>query len=157
MNKKQKDQKKQKMKYSGKQKCHTDKALIAYSTDLNQILSVNTEIGSIHDFKIFRNCRVWSYQVIQNAISKEFDLGFLGVNKYIPDAKIPHKKSKHHKLTKQEKKENRQLSQSRIRIENINREIKIFRICKEVRRHKQKKHNLFWNLIAGVVNFKLRN
>jgi len=42
---------------------------------------------------------------------------------------------------------------SRIKIENINREIKIFRICKEISRHKQKKHNLFWNLIAGVVKF----
>jgi hypothetical protein len=42
-------------------------------------------------------------------------------------------------------------------IENIKREIKIFRIWKEVRRHKQKNHNLFWNLIAGVVNFKLQN
>jgi hypothetical protein len=136
---------------------------MAYSTDLNQILSIDTNFGSVHDFKMFKGSRIWSYQVIQNATSKEFDLGFLGVTKYIPDAKIPHKKPKKSKsnpkpeLTKQEKRENRELSSTRVKIENINREIKIFRICKEVRRHKQKKHNLFWNLIAGIVNFKKRN
>ena len=117
---------------------------------------MKTDAGSVHDFKIFKNSRIWKYQIIQNANS-ELDLGFLGVKNYLKKAIIPHKNSKKHKLTKQQKRENRELSNSRIRIENINREIKIFRICKEIRRHKQKKHNLFWNLIAGVVNFKLRN
>jgi len=105
---------------------------------------------------MFKQSRVWKYQVIQKANS-ELDLGFLGVKNYLKNATIPHKSSKKHKLTKQQKIENKELSSSRIKIENINREIKIFRICKEVRRHKQKKHNLFWNLIAGVVNFKLDN
>ena len=67
------------------------------------------------------------------------------------------KKSKLHKLTSDQKIENKILAQARIKIENINREIKIFRITKEQRRHKQKKHNLFWNLVAGIVNLKLRN
>jgi hypothetical protein len=60
-------------------------------------------------------------------------------------------------LTPEQKLYNKELSRTRVKIENINREIKVFRICKEVRRHKQKKHNLFWNLIAGIVNFKKRN
>jgi len=119
-------------------------------------LSVATDVGSVHDFKIFKNSRIWKFQLIQNA-SSELDLGFLGVKTYLKNAVIPHKSSKKHPLTKEQKKENKELSSSRIKIENINREIKIFRICKEVRRHKQKKHNLFWNLIAGVVNFKLWN
>jgi len=84
-------------------------------------------------------------------------LGFLGVHNYLKKAFIPHKSSKKRRLTREQKRENKDLSSSRIKIENINREIKIFRICKETRRHKQKKHNLFWNLIAGVVNFKLWN
>lgn len=105
---------------------------------------------------MFKQTRIWKYQIIQKANS-EFDLGFLGVNKYLKNAIIPHRNIKKHKLTKEQRRENITLSRSRIRIENINREIKIFRICKEVRRHKQKKHNLFWNLIAGIVNFKLRN
>jgi hypothetical protein len=118
---------------------------------------VQTEVGSIHDFKLFKHSRIWTYQVIQKAKCQELDLGFLGVDKYLPNAKIPHKSTKKHPLTEQQKLDNKQLSSSRIKIENINREIKIFRICKETRRHKQKKHNLFWTLIAGVVNFKLGN
>jgi len=105
---------------------------------------------------MFKYSKIWKYQIIQKANS-ELDLGFLGVKSYLKNANLPHKSSKKRKLTKQEKKENRKLSSSRIKIENINREIKIFRICKETRRRKQKKHNLFWNLIAGVVNFKLWN
>lgn len=148
--------KKQKTKFSGKKKKHTEKALISFSPDLNQILTVDTNTGSVHDFKIFKESRIWTYQIIQQA-NTELDLGFIGVNKYLKNATVPHKSSKKNKLTKEQKRENKQLAKSRIKIENINREIKIFRICKETRRHKQKKHNLFWNLIAGVVNFKLRN
>jgi len=57
--------KKQRKKYSGKvrsgfgfskqslatTKKHTDKALIDYSTDLNQVLSGDTAAGPVHDFK----------------------------------------------------------------------------------------------------------
>jgi len=128
-----------------------------YSTDLNQILSVETNVGSVHDFKMFKQSRIWKYKFIQNTERQEFDLGFLGAKNYLKKAILPHKNSKNKKLTLIQKKENRELSKSRIKVENINREIKIFRICKETRRHKQRKHNLFWNLIAGVVNFKLRN
>jgi hypothetical protein len=104
---------------------------------------------------MLKESRVWKYQIIQNSKNQYLDLGFLGVNKYLPNATIPIKNSKLHKLTKEQKQENKILAQARIRIENINREIKIFRITKEVRRHKQKKHNLFWNIIAGIVKLPL--
>lgn len=131
--------------------------MIAYCTDLNQILALETGFGSKHDFTLFKTSRLWQYQVIRNAKSKEFDLGFLGVKAYLPDAKLPHKNTKLNKLTKEEKQENQKLAKTRVVIEHINREIKIFRITKEIRRHKQKKHNLFWTLVCGVVNFKKRN
>lgn len=101
--------------------------------------------------------RLWKYDVIKNSKHSYLDLGFIGVTKYLPNSKIPHKNSKLNKLNNTQKKENKILAKARIRIENINREIKIFRITKELRRHKQKKHNLFWNLVAGIVNLKLRN
>ena len=106
---------------------------------------------------MFKESRVWQYEVIRQANNQEFDLGFLGVKNYLPNAKIPHKKSKHKPLTDDQKKYNKSLSQTRVKIENINREIKIFRVCKETRRQKQKKHNLFWNLVAGIVNLKLKS
>ena len=106
---------------------------------------------------MFKESRVWQYEVIRQANNQEFDLGFLGVKNYLPNAKIPHKKSKYKPLTDDQKKYNKSLSQTRVKIENINREIKIFRVCKETRRQKQKKHNLFWNLVAGIVNLKLKS
>ena len=128
--------------------------MICYALELNLIIKVYTDNGSVHDFKMFKESRIWTLPSIQESTHQYLDLGFLGCNKYLPNSTIPHKNTKHNKLTEQQKQENKKLSQKRIRIENINRECKIFRIVKEVRRQKQKKHNLFWNLIAGLVNFK---
>jgi len=58
----------------------------------------------------------------QNA-NLELDLGFLGVQNYLKRLLFSIKANQEQK---------RELSRSRIRIENINREIKIFRICKKV-------------------------
>jgi len=79
---------KTKKKVFRQEKKHTDKALIAYSTDLNQILSVATDVGSVHDFKMFKQSRIWKFQIIQNA-NTELDLGFVGVQKYLKKAVIP--------------------------------------------------------------------
>ena len=49
--------KKQNLKYSGKQKCHTDKALIIYSLELNLILKVYIDYGATHDFKMFKDSK----------------------------------------------------------------------------------------------------
>ena len=124
-----------------------------YSLERNQILRVYTDIGSTHDFKMFKKSKIFSVQSIQKANTK-LDSGFQGVKYYLPNSHIPIKKSKLHKLTKKDKQHNTKLAKQRIKIENISREIKIFRICKETRRHKQKKHNLFWTIAAGMLNFK---
>ena len=81
-----------------------------YSTDLNQILSVETNVGSVHDFKMFKQSRIWKYKFIQNTERQEFDLGFLGAKNYLKKAILPHKNSKNKKLTLIQKKENRELS-----------------------------------------------
>jgi hypothetical protein len=131
--------------------------LIVYSLELNLILHVYTDKGSTHDFKMFKQSNIWTMPHIQSSKNQLLDLGFLGCKKYLPNSTLPNKNSKLKKLTKKQKKENTQLSKKRIRIENINRECKIFRIVKSIRRQKQTKHNLFWNLIAGLVNFKHLN
>ena len=105
---------------------------------------------------MFKQSKIYKVQSIQKANSK-LDSGFQGVRQYLPNSQIPIKSSKHSKLTKEEKQQNTKLAKERIKIENINREFKVFRICKETRRHKQKKHNLFWKIIAGMLNFKHSN
>ena len=67
---------------------------------------------------------------------------------------MPVKSSKNHPLTKEQKKSNQQLASERIVIEHINRECKVFRICKEQYRGKHKNYTRTWKVVAGLVNFK---
>jgi hypothetical protein len=53
---------------------------------------------------MLKESRLWKYEVIKNSKHSYLDLGFLGVSKYLPNSHIPHKKSKLHKLTDEQKK-----------------------------------------------------
>jgi DDE superfamily endonuclease len=118
------------------------------------VIAISTNVGSIHDFEIFKKSKTWLKTAIQNAILLA-DSGFQGIQKYLQNCLIPYKKSKNIELTEDQKWWNKALAQERVKIENINHEFKIFKICNLKRRHKQKKFSLFWNLVGGLVNFKL--
>ena len=73
----------------------------------------------------------------------------------------PHKKPRKSKsnpnpvLTEEQKQENRQLGKIRIRVEQVIRELKIFRILSERYRNRRKRFSLRMNLVAGLYNFEL--
>lgn len=115
------------------------------------IIKIDCVKGSIHDFKLFKNSKLkFDKQVIILA-----DLGYLGIKQLFKNAMIPYKASKNKPLTEEEKRYNKQLSKKRIIVENKIRECKIFRIVKDVYRGKHKNYGLTWNLVAGLVNFKV--
>lgn len=58
-------------------------------------------------------------------------------------------------MTIEQKQHNRQLASFRMKIENKICEIKIFRIIAETYRNFQLKHNLRFNIIAGIVNLNM--
>lgn len=89
---------------------------------------------------------------IHESIKLLADLGFLGIHKIHLNSEIPHKSSKKHKLTKEQKKQNRQLAKQRIVIEHVNRMMKIFLILKYPYRNKQKRFGLRVNLLAAIYN-----
>ena len=68
---------------------------------------------------------------------------------------MPKKKSKKNPLTKEDKKNNRIISSQRVSIENIIRELKIFRIVAEKYRNRRKRFGLRVNLIAALYNRSL--
>jgi DDE superfamily endonuclease/Helix-turn-helix of DDE superfamily endonuclease len=140
----------QKDYYSGKKGQHTIKAQLLMSLDSLMILKINCCKGSIHDFKLFKNSNL---KLKDNAVIMS-DLGYVGIKKIFKNALIPYKSSKNNPLTEDQKKFNKLLSKQRIVVENKIRECKIFRIVKSVFRGKHKNYGLFWNLIAGIVNFK---
>ena len=59
------------------------------------------------------------------------DSGYLGLSKSHPNSRLPHKRSKLHPLTKEQRADNRQLSRERFVVEHIIRSVKIFRILAE--------------------------
>ena len=115
------------------------------------ILSVRCARGTTHDFKILKKSNL---DINPNAKIKT-DKGFVGIKQLYPNAEVPHKSSKHHPLTKEQKQSNRQLAKERIMIEHRNRECKIFRICKEQYRGKHKNYERTWKLVTAIVNLKL--
>ena len=106
--------------------------------------------GKVHDFKLFKQSKI---RLSENTKAK-LDLGFLGIQKLYPKAELPFKASKHHPLTKEQKHSNKQLASERVLVEHINRECKIFRICKERYRGKHKNYEKTWKLVASIVNLK---
>ena len=123
--------------------------IVCFFTGL--ILSVRCARGTTHDFKILKQ----SGLEINPAARIKTDKGFIGIKELYPNSQVPHKSSKHHPLTREQKRENRQLAQERIVIEHRNRECKIFRICKERYRGKHKNYEKTWKLVSAIVNLKL--
>ena len=84
------------------------------------------------------------------------DTGYQGIEKIHNNSEIPKKKSKKKPLTKQDKKENQRISSIRITIENIIREVKIFRIIAEKYRNRRRRFTIRFNLIAEIYNLNLK-
>jgi hypothetical protein len=83
------------------------------------------------------------------------DTGYQGIAKIHLNVMIPKKRSKKKPLTTDDKVRNKAISSERVTIENIIREIKIFRIIAEKYRNRRKKYGLRFNLIAAMYNLNL--
>lgn len=84
------------------------------------------------------------------------DKGYQGIRRYHANSWIPHKKPKNSSLTKDQKRQNKQQAQLRVRVENVIRHLKIFRILSSRYRNRRKRFNLRVNLISGLYNYELK-
>lgn len=137
--------------YSGKKKRHTTKNQIIIVEDYKRIINYYNKNGTVHDFKMLKDSGILTV-LEEKKISGKFDSGYQGVQKELSKAIIPKKKSKLHELTNEEKEFNRQLSQKRIAIEHVNRELKIFRIMKETYRNHQNRYQQKLKIMCGIFN-----
>ena len=103
----------------------------------------------MHDFNLFKKSNATKKILMSRVLA---DLGYVGIDKICPNSEIPNKKTKKKPLTKEEKKENRELSSKRIIIEQINAKIKVFKITKYPYRNRRKRFGLRMNLICAIVN-----
>jgi len=82
------------------------------------------------------------------------DSGYQGVLEIHGNSITPKKRSKNHKLSKEQKSFNSELSSERIYIEHINAWIKRFKILTYPYRNRRKRHGLRMNLICGIYNYE---
>lgn len=143
-------QSKQKQQYSGKKKKHTNKTEIVMEKDSGKIINVSKSYGGrTHDFKIRKQ-----EKLLPKNTRKLVDSGYQGLQKLQKNVILPFKRKKSKYLTKEQKEHNKKLTSVRIKIEHKIRQIKIFRIIKDTYRNFQKKYNMRFNIIAGIVNLK---
>ena len=93
--------------------------------------------GRRHDFHLFKKSKVR----IKETTKVLADSGYQGIKKIHQNADLPKKNSKKKPLTKQEKKENHQISSERVLVENVIRKVKIFRVMAEKYRNRRKPRN----------------
>ena len=89
------------------------------------------DVGTSHDFTMFKDSMVG---VLPESIFILVDKGYQGILDYFGNALIPHKATKYNPLTDEQKAFNTMLARFRIAVEHRIRQIKIFRICKEIYR-----------------------
>ena len=123
--------------------------LIADKKTLN-ILCAFCGKGKTHDFQLYKNSKTHMSEKIESVEDK----GFQGLQKLHANSTIPVKASKNHKLTKEDKRLNREISKRRIEIEHINRYIKRFHILSYRSRNKWTRFALRASLICGIYNFQ---
>ncbi len=144
-------QREQKKFFSGKQGEHTLKTQLVVYQKSGQIICIEHGRGRTHDFRLFKNSEVKFGRLLKVIADK----GYQGIHKIHQLSETPIKKSKGKKLTKEQKKYNRELNRLRIVVEHVNRRLKIFSILSNRYRNRHRRKSLRSNLIAGIYNYEL--
>jgi DDE superfamily endonuclease len=128
------------------------KSQLIICEESGEIIATYFGKGKTHDAKLFERSGVR----LAEEIEIKADSGYQGLQKKHAKVLLPKKNSKLKKLTKEEKKANRKLASKRVKVENVIRRLKIFRILGEKYRNRRKRLGLRFNLISGIYNYELK-
>jgi len=128
------------------------KAQLIIAEDSGEITATFFGKGRTHDYKLFGLSRVR----LGKHLRLRADLGYWGLQSQSERVILPLKNSKLHRLSKAEKQINRERAGKRVKVENVIRRLKVFRILSERYRHRRKRFGLRFNLIAGLHNYELK-
>ncbi len=112
------------------------------------ILAIAHCEGKKHDYALFKEQCRW----LPSDARLLLDTGFVGVKSLFANAVHPHKNTKLHKLTPEQKAENHRISSERIAIEHVNSRLKTFKILAIPYRNRRKRFGLRSSLIAAFIN-----
>ncbi len=115
-----------------------------------KIIATAFSCGKTHDMTLFKESRT----VLLARTLCLGDSGYQGLGKQHENSQTPKKKTKHHRLSQEEKAANRQLSRERLLIEHIIGRLKVFRILSERYRNRRKRFGLRFNLFAAIYNME---
>jgi IS5 family transposase len=124
---------------------------VIFGQKTGKIICLAHERGKTHDFKLFKNSDVKFHKLLKVLADK----GYQGIAKIHELSETPIKKPRGGKLTKEQKKYNRQLNQLRVVVEHVNRRLKIFKILSYRYRNRHRRFGLRANFIAGIYNYEL--
>jgi hypothetical protein len=147
-----KDNKTQKVHYSGKKKAHTLKAQIVVNLK-GRIFNVSDSVaGSQHDLTLERQSRV--NEELPPQVEFIVDKGYQGLQDDNSErtVELPHRKPRGGELTEDQKASNRLLSGIRIVVEHTLAHMKIFQVLYQVYRHARDSYVSIFRLVAGLVN-----
>ncbi len=128
------------------------KSQIIICEESEEIIATFFGKGKTHDAKVYEKSRVR----MSKEIELKADSGYQGLQKKHSKVLLPKKNSKLKKLTKEEKRLNRELARKRVKVENVIRRLKIFRILAEKYRNRRKRLGLRFNLISGIYNYEFK-
>ena len=109
--------------------------------------------GSTHDFQLFKD----SEMLLCQGVKVLADSGYQGLEREHECALTPFKRPKGGELSAFQKEANRALASMRVPVENVIRDLKVFRILGERYRGRRKRIQLQATIIAGFVNFNRMN
>ena len=104
----------------------------------------------MHDFALFKRSRT----ALSPRTECLADSGYLGLVSRHANSRLPHKRSKLHPLTPEQRAQNRCPAKERFVVEHVIRSLKIFRILAGRYRNRRKRFGLRFNLIAALYNME---
>ena len=110
-------------------------------------------LGRQHDFRLYKNSKIKLVQQVQLLADK----GYQGIHRYHTNSCIPHKKPRKGQLKPEQRRQNQEQARLRVRVENVIRHLKIFRILSSRYRNRRTRFGLRVNLIAGLYNYQLKS
>jgi hypothetical protein len=153
------DDERQKPFYSGKKKAHTLKNQIAVAPDGRiEALSDSVPGGANHDLTVLRNTELLERLDPEADEGAMMDKGYVGIVKDYPDLPLvlPHKASRNHPLTEEQKAYNRLVARYRIVVEHTIAQLNRFGVLRQVFRSLWQRHSRVIRVVAMIVDRRIR-
>lgn len=117
-----------------------------------EVICTSFSNGKRHDFRLFKESGIRIHPKTEVLV----DSGYTGLQKIHEKSWVSKKRSRYKSLTREERKENRDLSSKRALSENVIGQLKRFKILSDRYRNRRKRFGLRFNLIAGIYNRELK-